>query len=147
VLSWLKRLFGPAPPFRPRPPEWRKTLQDLDAEKRNLSGEEIEWARDFEREQLRAWARFPKDGEVFEALHDVKVSRIVHSGPTARGGDTALPKGTRVRVWVPQGVAEPVGVQALLAGEDPKSGDSSLHLHVAQLNREFRLVEDGRAAG
>ena len=38
------------------------------AEKRTIPAQEIEWARSLERDRLRPWARFPKDGEIFEAL-------------------------------------------------------------------------------
>lgn len=48
LLSWFQRLFaGSVPKTRTRPPKWRKTLKDLQAENRSLSGEEMEWARDY----------------------------------------------------------------------------------------------------
>lgn len=155
IPNWLKGLLGIEPEWRPRPAEWRKTLDDLTAENRSLSGEEIEWARDYEREQLRPWARFPKDGDRYEAAGDLRVTFQIHwRNPTGSGGEGVLPKGTVVRAWVPAGAVEPVAVQvvpedekaveALLVPETDRLSGSyggySLTLKVAQLNRDFRLV-------
>lgn len=156
LFSWLAGLFDDTPaPSKPRPPDWNKTLADLSAEQRNLSGQEIEWARDYEREQLRAWARFPKDGEHFEARHDVRVSYLIHwRAPYTTGGEGVLPMGTRVRISVAPGDAEPIGVYAMPLDEqamaqllipelDRLSGKYdgfSISLTVAQLNTDFVLM-------
>ena len=152
--SWFARLFGGGEP-RPRPAGWNKTLSDLDAEKRSLSGEEIEWAREYEREQLRAWARFPKDGEVFEAVRELQVTYLIHwRAPYSSGGECRLPMGTRIRVSVPAFDPQPIGVSAVPVEEkameqqlvpeadrsDSKYGGYSLSLNVARLNRDFQPV-------
>lgn len=163
ILSWLKKLLNDdLPTFRPRPADWSKTLDDLDAEKRSLSGEEIEWARDYEREQLRSWARFPKDGEIFETIDDLAITFMISSnGPYSGSGRGVLPKGTHVRVHAYAHDPEPVGVyatpldkkrleQQLVPELDRLSGSYrgySLFFKVAQLNRDFRLVAAQDAAG
>lgn len=162
VLSWLKKwLSDDLPQFRPRPAGWNKTLDDLDAEKRSLAGEEIEWARDYEREQLRSWARFPKDGDIFETVNDLAVTFLIASnGPYGSSGHGILPSGTRVRVSIHANDAEPVGVYAtpieekiietVLVPEADRSSSRyrgySLFFKVAQLNRDFRLVAAQDAA-
>jgi hypothetical protein len=156
ILAWLYRLCGGYTEPGPRPPDWKKTLDDLSAENRSLSGEEIEWARQYERDELRSWARFPKNDEVFEATCDAEVSYLIDwGGPGATGGKGRLPRGTRIRVSVHAGDAEPIGVNATpldealigerLIPEDDRSSSTyrgyGLSLHVAQLNREFALVQ------
>lgn len=156
IFTWLKSLLDDTPPpFKPRPPGWNKTLADLDAEKRSLSGEEIHWAREYDREQLRAWARFPLNDEVFEATRDVRVTYMIDwRGPGSTGGEGVLPKGTRIRVSVHAGDPEPVlvyatpldeqGVAQLLIPEDDRNstryGGYSLGIDVALLNREFQQI-------
>ncbi len=157
LFSWLQRAlgFGPEPEPRPRPADWNKTLADLSAENRSLSGEEIGWAREYEREQLRSWARFPRNNEEFEAVHEVQVAYLIDwRAPYSTGGKGMLPKGTRIRVAVHEFDLEPVGIQAvavdekaveqLLIPEDDRNstkyGGYCLSLSVAQLNKEFRLV-------
>ena len=157
MIGWLKKLLAgvePGPP-QPRPPDWNKTLDDLTKENRSLSGDEIRWAREYERDRLRSWARFPKNDEVFEAKHDVQVSCIVHwKGPYSGSAQGVLPKGTRVRVSVTGPDEEPVGVYAaalnaeeiellLIPEAERKSrqyGGFSLFFSTAQLNRDFMLV-------
>jgi hypothetical protein len=160
ILAWLKNLLDDTPaPFKPRPPGWNKTLADLDAEKRSLSGEEIHWAREYDREQLRAWARFPLNDEVFEATRDVRVTYLIDwRAPYSTGGEGMLPKGMRIRVSVHAGDPEPVLVYAtpldekavaeLLIPEDDRNstkyGGYSLGVEVAKLNKEFKLIDSPR---
>jgi hypothetical protein len=155
IFSFLQRLVGADPEPKPRPAGWNKTLNDLSAENRSLTGQEIEWAREYDREQLRSWARFPRNDEVFEATHDVEVTYLVDSrGPYTEGGKGVLPKGARIRVSVHMGDLEPVGVYAmpldekdiaekLIPSDDRNStryAGYSLFLNVAQLNKDFSLV-------
>ena len=162
VLDWLRRFFGETVKEpRPRPPDWNKTLSDLAAENRSLSGEEIEWARQYERLRLRSWARFPKDGEQFEALRDLRITYLIHwSAPYTSGGEGTLPKGTRVRVSVPAADPEPIGIyavpveeklleQQLVPEADRMSSNYagySISLTVAQLNEDFRGSLDDLAS-
>lgn len=59
------------------PEGWTKTIDDLVAEKRDLSGEEIAWARSYEREQLRSWAQMTKP---FMNLADVVFTDVEENG-------------------------------------------------------------------
>jgi hypothetical protein len=95
------------------PPGWTKTIDDLLAEKRNLSGEEIEWALSYEREQLLSWARFPRAGEVYELMADAEISYVTNwRAPFTGGGKGMLPGGTRVRIAPEISGPEPIGVYA-----------------------------------
>lgn len=157
ILSWFRRKQPtPRRPFRHRPSDWAKTLDDLMSEKRTISSEEIEWARSYERDQLRGWARFPKNGEEFEASNDVAVNYLVHwQAPYTGGGKATIFKGTRVRVSLSAQDREPIGVYAYplddgqlerqLVSEAERSskkyGGFSLAISVEQLNKEFRLIK------
>jgi hypothetical protein len=141
------------------PVGWNKRLADLEATDHGdgrpcITGEEFAWAREYERRLLRPWARFPRDGEVYESVEAVPVSFVTHwSAPFTGGGEGVLPKGTRIRVQVLD--AEPIGVHAdaenaadiedQLVGEQdrrsPTYGGYSLSISTEDLNRHFRLVQ------
>lgn len=142
-------------PPPPRPAGWNKTLDDLYAENRSLSGHELSWAAAYEQEQLRTWARFPKDEEVYEAIGEVEVSYITYyRAPYGGGGKGRLPAGTRVQVHVPDSEPEPTGVSAVALEEErieqllvPENERMSanydgydIFIKVAKLNREFKRV-------
>lgn len=143
------------PSLPPRPHGWNKTLDDLMAEHRMVSGQELSWARAYEQEQLRAWARFPRDGEVHEAAMDCEVTFLTHwAAPYTGGGKAKLPAGARIRVAVLPGDPEPIAVAAEPLDDgslerelvpeaertSAKYGGFSLSVGVAELNRSFRLV-------
>jgi hypothetical protein len=124
-----------------------------------LTAEEIEYAREYERRLLKAWARFPKHGEIYESLRDVHVRFTTQwRAPFTGGGEGVLPAGVRVRVEV-HFTDEPVAVpgivldervEALLVpAEDrnaPKYGGYALSLSTEQLNQDFRLVSSSDGA-
>jgi hypothetical protein len=137
------------------PSGWSKTIEDLIAENRNISSEEIEWARKFEREQLKLWARFPRPGEIYELTNDAEISYVTHWGaPFTAGGKGLLRRGTKVRIGDGAGDPEPIGVyadaldkgqiEAEMVPESDRKADSyggySLFIKTAELNRLFRLV-------
>ncbi len=141
------------------PTGWHKTLAELLREaqeaRRPVGPPEVEWARSYERSLLRPWARFPLNGETYEALEDTPVSYLTHwRGPFTDGGSGTLPKGTRVRVQVIDLMPEPIAVSAqplerdaierLLVPETvrktPKYDGFSLSISTADLNRRFRLI-------
>lgn len=143
------------------PQGWSKTINDLVAEKRNLSGEEIEWARNFEREQLRSWVRFPHPGEIYELIEDAEISYLTHwSAPFTGGGKGLLRKGTQVRIAEATGDPEPISVPAypldkasveveLIPEAERKAdkyGGFSLSISTGELNKLFRLVTAPRDA-
>lgn len=118
------------------------------------SGDEIEWAREYERSLLRPWARFPRNGEVFEAQSEMQIDYLTHwAAPFTGGGKYLLRKGTRIRVSVMPFDPEPIGVyaaplDAALEKEivpeaertGPKYGGFSLFVKTDRLNREFRQI-------
>jgi hypothetical protein len=139
---------------------WNKTLADLFADLKEsrspIGAPETEWARSYERSLLRSWARFPLDGDVYEAVEDTAVKFLTHwRTPFTDGGSGTLPKGTRVRVKVPDWMREPVGVyaepldaerieRALISEADrcnAKCDGFSLSISTAELNKCFRLVQ------
>jgi hypothetical protein len=97
------------------PDGWCKTLEDLLNEKRRYSAEEMGWARAYEREQLKkSGARFPVNGEIYEAIHDVEIGCLTHwRAPFTGGQRVLLPAGTKLRVEVNSSDAEPIGIYAL----------------------------------
>ena len=64
------------------PPGWNTTLADLFADSKEsrspIGPTETEWARSYERSLLRSWARFPLDGDVYEAVEDTAVKFLTH---------------------------------------------------------------------
>jgi hypothetical protein len=151
-----KRQPLPTKVVRQRPLDWNKTISDLMSEKRTIPAEEIEWARSYEQENLRKWARFPKDREEFEATKEVTIDFVTHwQAPFTGGGTGKLPMGTRVRVSVSGPDPEPIGVYAapldckrveaeLVPSADrlaSKYAGFSLWISIEQLNKDFRRVE------
>lgn len=135
------------------PPGWTKTTRDLSPD-RPWSAAELEWAQEYERSLLRTWARFPKDGELYEATRDTPVSFSTHwKAPFTGGGKGILRKGTRVKVRVYPFNPEPIGVAAepldkkleedlVELRERTAKGYAgfSLSIGTESLNRDFILV-------
>jgi hypothetical protein len=138
---------------------WTKTTADLFAESKELGTAvgppQTEWALAYERHLLRSWARFPNDGEVYEALEDNSVTVLTDwAAPYTGGCDGVLPKSTKVRVSVVSFNLEPVAVyafplnskeiEALLVSEADRCNEKyrGYHLSVstADLNRRYRLI-------
>ena len=137
------------------PNGWSKTTRDLIAENRFISAEEMSWAREYEKSQLRLWVKFPVNGEIYEAICDVEVRYVTHWSAPYTGGDKCiLVKGTKVRVILNKGENEPLVVSA-----DPleyekieqetvpeaerkafKYKGFNLSIKTAELNRSFKLV-------
>ena len=133
---------------------WTKTTHDLSPD-RSWSADELRWAHDYERALLREWARFPKAGDVYVALKDIRIKYITHwRQPYSGSGTGTLRKGTRVRVDVFEFNTEPVSVnaepldRALVEKQlvDPRERAAkgyngfSLSLRTEELNRVFALV-------
>lgn len=89
---------------KPVPPDWNRTIADLMAEmergeRDGLSGEEVAWAREFERSLLPPETVFPADGEVWEAIGGAEVVVMHHyAAPFTDTSEAVLPLGERVRV-------------------------------------------------
>lgn len=153
-MNWFRSFLG------------HKTAKDLIAEvasgkRAQVSGEELERALENERRQLPKGLRFPKEGEIYEAVADFKVSYMTaYLAPYTLGGESTLPKGERVRISKGVVRERPIGVYC-----DPLRYDELHHLIVSEseranplydgyyffiltvdLNNHFRLVEDHSAS-
>lgn len=86
------------------PPGWNKTHADLTAElhsgkRAKIVREEMEWATQYEQSQLPPDIRFPKVGEIYEALEDMDVQfEIYFAAPVTNNGNGRLFKGERVKI-------------------------------------------------
>ena len=157
----LARLGGP-----PAPPGWKKTLADLHAElksgvRRTLGSPEVDWARDYERILLPADTRFPRQGDVYEAMEDLQVHYLTSwQAPFTGGGKGTMRRGEQVVVRYlvhPQPIAvgaHPMNyheVEARLVPEtdrrDERYGGFYLSISTADLNAKFRLVQEGGGGG
>jgi hypothetical protein len=147
-LPWYRRLF------------WRQTVDDLMVElqtgkRTEISGQEIELAKAYQRRQMSPGIRFPKTGEIYEAIDDFTVHYMTaHSAPFTGGGRSVLPKGERVRVGEASGL-EPLGVycdplnydalhdRIVPAEERAHEQYESYYLSIdtVDLNRYFRLIK------
>lgn len=138
------------------PANWNKTVEDLFEEDRDIEDEEIQWAKEYEKDQIRKrGCRFPKNGEIYEAKEDVEISYLVHwKAPFTSGGDFYLKKGSQIKVEVPEFNLEPISVYAdaiekaalekQLISEtdlnDPKYNGYSLSINTIKLNESFEIA-------
>jgi hypothetical protein len=146
----------------PAPPGWNKTIAALCAEtnrgeRSSVGSPELDWARDYERSQIPAGMRFPRKGDIYEALEDMDVHYMTSwAAPVTGGGEGKLKKGDRVRVD-----HEPVDDRAIsiyATGVDyaaleerivpssdrsaPKYSGFYFSFKTVDLNRKFRLVHE-----
>lgn len=137
------------------PKGWSKTIRDLIAENRYISSEEMSWAREYEKSQLRSDIKFPLNGEVYETICDVEVRYVTYWSAPYTGGDKCiLSKGTKVRVIVDKGENEPLVVNAdpleykkneqqIVPEAERKSfkyQGFNFSIKTDELNRSFKLV-------
>ncbi len=135
------------------PEGWNKTLDELFDQNEEPSGEEVRWARAYEHSRLKEWARFPENGDIYEAIEDVEIEYLTHwRVPFTGGGECILKAGTKIRVEVHDYDPEPVGVYADpvedLENEivpskvrlDKTYNSFSLSVETYELNRSFKLV-------
>lgn len=169
-MGIISRIFkrGAAPAVSPepvpeRPPEWSHTVAMLMEEmaaggRESVSGTELRWARDYERSLIPPGYRFPRKGDVYEALADMEVEYITDfAGPFSGGGRGVLKKGERVRLNREEREEKPVGafavpvnygeIEARMVPADerrsPKYGSMSFYFTTMELNTAFGLVDGG----
>ena len=139
------------------PEGWHKTLEDLRSEKRRYTGEEMRWARSYEREQLKkSGVRFPVDGEIYEAACNVEIMCLTHWRAPFTGGDrVTVISGTQIRIEVREADPEPIAVYArpleyesweskfvpLAVRESAKYDGYSLSVKTSELSKSFRLFQ------
>jgi hypothetical protein len=147
-------------PVPPPPPGWNKTIGDLCAEMKrgeraSVGSPEVEWARDYERSQIPADMRFPRKGDVYEALDDMPVDYMTSwAAPFTGGGEGLLKKGDRVVVDSEPHDSRAISTYAtavdyealeerIVPASDrsaPKYSGFYFSFKTVDLNRKFRLV-------
>jgi hypothetical protein len=142
----------------PAPPGWNKTIQDVfDEAKKSgsiVGSPEVDWARDYERSLTPLGTRFPKMGDIYEAIRDVEVSYLTSwSAPFTGGGSGVLKRGEQVLVNC-EPLARPIAANAKAINythveeEMVPEGDRSnkkyagfyFVLRTLDLSRDFKLV-------
>lgn len=136
------------------PDGWSKTMEDLVNDGAPHSGQELEWARAYERDLLKkAGARFPTAGDIYQALRDVEITCMTHWHAPVTGGEKAvLPAGAKIRPRLDASSdPEPIGIyaetldaepwEAALVPEPDRRHDAyagySVFVSTAQLNKDF----------
>ena len=146
----------------PAPSGWNKTITDLIAEMNNgtrksVGSPEVDWARDYERNMLPKEIRFPQQGDVFEAIEDMKIEYMTAwAAPFTGGGDGWLKKGDRVIIKSKPMHPQPISVYAdavdcaaleqrivpSVERNAPKYSGFYFSIETLDLNRKFRLVSE-----
>ena len=145
---------------RPAPIGWNKTITDLMAEikagvRAGMSGEEADWARDYERSLLPEGTRFPKEGDIYEVLEDMDATFLTSwSAPFTGSGTGHIRKGERFIAKDSPSQEKPIAVyleavdysaleQRLVKEEDRTHEHYSgfyFCFKTADLNQKFRLI-------
>jgi hypothetical protein len=149
--------------FLPAPSGWNKTGQDLVSEmksglRKSISVQEAEWARNYDRSLLPKGVRFPRPGDVYQAINDVEIEYLTHwHAPCTGSGSAVLKEGERIVVADAYG-PEPLRIYALpedykqlelrMVPQDERMrrdyGSFSLTISTRDLSTKFRLVAEGR---
>ena len=126
--------------------------------RKSVGSPETEWAREYERSLLPADTRFPRKGDVYEAVEDVQIQFMTAwAAPFTGSGEGVLKKGERVFVDQEPSTPKPTGVYAVAMDyestesrlvpeserSDPKYSGFYFSLKTVALNRHFKLVETG----
>jgi hypothetical protein len=147
----------------PRPQGWNLTIADLMAEmnagkRKSIGSPEAEWARDYERSLIPADTRFPKQGDVYEALHDTPVHFMTAwNAPFTGGGESVLKAGDKVLVDQMPHEPKPISFYAVALDysavetrvvpesdrTNPKYAGFYFSLKTVDLNRDFKLDQEG----
>lgn len=96
--------MGSVPDDSLMPPGWNKTHEDLMAEMKSgkrasIGRTDMDWATQYEQSLLPSNMRFPKMGEIYEAVHDIDVQfEMYFSAPLTNSGTGRLLTGERVRI-------------------------------------------------
>ena len=102
----------------PAPTGWNKTVADLLEEARrgergSVGSPEVDWARDYERSRIPFGTRFPRKGDIYEAIKDIHVHYMTAwAAPYTGEGEGTLIAGDRVFVYQDPLFSEPVVVYA-----------------------------------
>lgn len=155
-------LFAMKQPVPPAPPGWNKTIEDLcdemaRGERTSVGSPEADWARDYMRSQIPPGVRFPRKGDIYEALEDMAVDYMTSwSLPFTGGGEGMLKKGDQVVVDTEPVDARATSTYASAVAYDalekrivpdsersaPKYSGFYFFFGTVDLNRKFRLVHE-----
>jgi hypothetical protein len=145
----------------PAPPGWNKTISDLVAEitsglRKSVGPHETKWARDYERGLLPTDVRFPKNGDLYEALQDMQIDYLTSwAAPFTGSGKGILKRGERIRAMNEPVEARPIGacleavdyvaLQSRMVPESDRNNEKYCGFYffvkTLDLNGRFRLVE------
>lgn len=144
------------------PPGWNKTFGDLNAEmklgeRESVGPPEIRWAWEYERSLIPAHMRFPRKGDVYEALADMTARYMTAwKAPYTGGGEGLVEEGDRFLVHAEPSEPDPISVYVvpceyedvesrIVPASDrdhPKYGGFYLSFTTVELNERFRLVHE-----
>ncbi len=144
------------------PPGWNKTIRDLTEEMRrgersSVGQPESQWAWEYTRSLIPADMRFPRKGDVYEALADMHVRHMTAwKAPFTGGGEGDVLKGDRFLVDHAPSEPDPIGVYVVAVEYDglerrmvpksdrehPKYNGFYFSFTTVELNQEFRLVHE-----
>jgi len=139
------------------PDGWTLTIRDVISREGGATGQEIEWARAYERDQLPSGTRYPQHGDIYEVIAPLRTTYLVqYDAPITTSGECELPIGLRIRVDNDVGVPEPLSVSAAPiqsprfietivpadVREHPKFAGVRLSVTTRDLNARCRLVTE-----
>jgi hypothetical protein len=143
----------------PPPEGWNKTMKDLFAEigagvRLMVSGQEMHWAREYERSLLPDNLRFPQKGDIYELLEDMEATYMTSwAAPATGSGTGTIFKGERF-ILKYQPAEKPIGVyldpieyealeKRLVPAEEREHelyGGFYFSFKTTELNTKFRIV-------
>jgi hypothetical protein len=144
----------------PAPSGWNKTIADLTTEakiqQRSVSIEEYEWAREYERSLLPPDTRFPRKGDIYEAVDDVEVFFLTTwAAPFTGGEEGTLLRGEKISIPDEPRDSHPIAMHALAVDYEgverrvipesdrtnPEYNGFYIVVSTSDLNTKFRLVD------
>jgi hypothetical protein len=102
-----------------RPSDWKYKISDLvndmqSGKRRFIEPYEFEWAREYEQSLIPVDVRYPKKGDIYEALEDQTVGYLTsYKAPYTGGGDGTLLKCEQIWIWTAPAGEKPLAGSAL----------------------------------
>ncbi len=137
--------------------DWDEALSELLAFESQLSDVDFESLETLARQHLLSCARFPRNGDIFEALNDTEATYLTPWIASFTGGsDCVLAKGTMIKVCMDETDNTPIRVFAVIFDNDtfetqfiPEAIRTDerydgllLTFSTAELNESFRLISN-----
>ena len=123
---------------------------------------EIDWARDYEQSLFPTGTRFPRKGDVYEALDDMTVHYMTSwAAPFTGGGEGLLKKGDQVLVDSELNDSCAIGTYTVAVDYEalekrfvpaadrsaPKYGGFYFFFKTVDLNQKFKLIQAENSRG